>query len=137
VEGLQQELMNEINFLGGRAVVLPADPNDRDAANEEAKQQGCDYVVFTEVTEFRTASVGQKLGRVLNRGGLGGVGGNGNGRVEIVATVKVFQPDVFTPTLDGTTNFRGNDVTSTAKGLMHTEARTLMLQLKKLQEKKN
>jgi hypothetical protein len=81
VEGLQQELVNEINFLGGRAVVLPADPNDRDAANEEAKQQGCDYVVFTEVTEFRTASVGQKLGRVLNRGGLGGVGGNGNGRV--------------------------------------------------------
>lgn len=136
VEGLQQELANQINFLGGRAVILPADPNDRDAANEQAKQQGCDYVIFTEITDFRTASVGQKLGRVLNRGGLGGVGGNGNGRVEIVANVKVFQPDVFTPALDGTTNFRGNDVANTAKGLMHTEARTLMLELKKLQEKK-
>lgn len=136
VEGLQQELVNQINFLGGRAVILPADPNDRDAANEQAKQQGCDYVIFTEITDSRTASVGQKLGRVLNRGGLGGVGGNGNGRVEIVANVKVFQPDVFTPALDGTTNFRGNDVANTAKGLMHTEARTLMLELKKLQEKK-
>src|SRR6185312_15305987 len=136
VEGLQQELANQVNFLGGRAVILPADPNDRDAANEQAKQQGCDYVVFTEITDFRTASVGQKLGRVLNRGGLGGVGGNGNGRVEIVANVKVFQPDVFTPALDGTTNFRGNDVTNTAVGLMHTEARTAMLQLKKLQQKK-
>ena len=136
VEGLQQELANQVNFLGGRAVILSADPNDRDAANEQAKQQGCDYVVFTEIREFRTASVGQKLGRVFNRGGLGGVGGNGNGRVEIVANVKVFQPDVFTPALDGTTNFRGNDVTNTATGLMHTEARTLMLQLKKLQEKK-
>ena len=136
VEGLQQELANQINFLGGRAVILAADPNDRDAANEQAKQQGCDYVVFTEITEFRTASVGQKLGRVINRGGLGGVGGNGNGRVEIVANVKVFQPDVFTPALDGTTNFRANDVTTTAKGLMHTEARTVMLELKKLQEKK-
>ena len=136
VEGLQQELANQINFLGGRAVILAADPNDRDAANEQAKQQGCDYVVFTEITEFRTASVGQKLGRVINRGGLGGVGGNGNGRVEIIANVKVFQPDVFTPALDGTTNFRANDVTNTAKGLMHTEARTVMLELKKLQEKK-
>lgn len=136
VEGLQQELVNQINFLGGRAVIIPADPNDRDAANEQAKQQGCDYVVFTEITEFRSASVGQKLGSVLNRGGLGGVGGNGNGRVEIVANVKVFQPDIFTPALDGTTNFRGNDVTNTAKGLMHTEARTVMLELKKLQEKK-
>ncbi len=136
VEGLQQELANQINFLGGRAVILAADPNDRDAANEQAKQQGCDYVVFTEITDFRTASVGQKLGRVLNRGGLGGVGGTGNGRVEIVANVKVFQPDVFVPALDGTANFRGNDVTNTASGLMHTEARTVMLELKKLQEKK-
>jgi len=136
VEGLQQELANQINFLGGRAVILPADPNDRDAANEQAKQQGCDYVIFTEITDFRTASVGQKLGRVLNRGGLGGVGGNGNGRVEIVANVKVFQPDVFTPALDGTTNFRGNDVANTAAGLMHTEARTVMLNLKKLQGQK-
>jgi hypothetical protein len=136
VEGLQQELADQINFLGGRAVILAADPNDRDAANEQAKQQGCDYVLFTEITEFRTASVGQKLGRVLNRGGLGGVGGNGNGRVEIVANVKVFQPDVFVPALDGTTNFRGNDVTNTATGLMHTEARTVMLELKKLQQKK-
>lgn len=136
VEGLQQELANQINFLGGRAVILAADPNDRDAANEQAKQQGCDYVLFTEITDFRTASVGQKLGRVINRGGLGGVGGNANGRVEIVANVKVFQPDVFTPALDGTTNFRGNDVTNTATGLMHTEARTVMLELKKLQEKK-
>ncbi|HKU24035.1 MAG TPA: hypothetical protein VJQ54_01120 [Candidatus Sulfotelmatobacter sp.] len=136
VEGLQQELANQINFLGGRAVILAADPNDRDAANEQAKQQGCDYVLFTEITQFRTASVGQKLGSVLNRGGLGGVGGSGNGRVEIVASVKVFQPDVFVPALDGTTNFRGNDVINTTKGLMHTEARTVMLELKKLQEKK-
>lgn len=136
VEGLQQELANQINFLGGRAVILAADPNDRDAANEQAKQQGCDYIVYTDVTEFRTASVGQKLGRVINRGGLGGVGGNSNGRVEIVASVKVFQPDVFTPALDGTTNFRSNDITNTAKGLIHTEARTVMLELKKLQEKK-
>jgi hypothetical protein len=136
VEGLQQELANQVNFLGGRAVILSADPNDRDAANEQAKQQGCDYIIFTEITEFRTASVGQKLGSVLNRGGLGGVGGNSNGRVEMVANVKIFQPDVFTPALDGTTNFRGNDVSNTAKGLMHTEARTVMLQLKKLQEKK-
>ena len=137
VEGLQQELMNQIDFLGGRAIILPADPNDRDAANEEAKQQGCDYVIFTEITQFRTASVGQRLGRVVNRGGLGGVGGNSNGRVEIVANVKIFQPDVFTPALDGTANFRGNDVTNTAKGLIHTEARQVMLELKKLQEKKN
>ena len=136
VEGLQQELANQINFLGGRAVILAADPNDRDAANEQAKQQGCDYVLFTEITQFRTASVGQKLGSVLNRGGLGGVGGSGNGRVEIVASVKVFQPDVFVPALDGTTNFRGNDVINTTKGLMHTEARTVMLELKKLQGKK-
>lgn len=136
VEGLQQELANQINFLGGRAVILAADPNDRDAANEQAKQQGCDYVLFTEITQFRTASVGQKLGSVLNRGGLGGVGGSGNGRVEIVASVKVFQPDVFVPALDGTTNFRGNDVINTTQGLMHTEARTVMLELKKLQEKK-
>ncbi len=136
VEGLQQELANQINFLGGRAVILAADPNDRDAANEQAKQQGCDYIVFTEITEFRTAGVGQKLGRVLNRGGLGGVGGNANGRVEVVANVKVFQPDVFVPALDGTTNFRGNDVTNTVNGLMHTEARTVMLELKKLLQKK-
>jgi len=136
VDGLQQELANDINFLGGKAVILAADPNDRDAANEQAKQQGCDYLVFTEITNFKTVSVGQKLGSVLNsKGGLGGVGGNAHGRVEISANVRIFQPDVFTPALDGSSDFRGNDVDNTAKGLMRTEARTIMLELKKLESK--
>jgi len=136
VDGLQQELFNDINFLGAKAVIIPSDPNDRDASNEQAKQQGCDYVIFTNVTGFKTASVGQKLGSVLNRGGLGGVGGTAHGRVEISADVKVFQPDNFTPVLDGNNVFRGNDAENTAKGLMHTEARTVMLQIRNLQSPK-
>jgi hypothetical protein len=136
VDGLQQELFNDINFLGGKAVMIASDPNDRDASNEQAKQQGCDYVIFTNITAFKTASVGQKLGSVLNRGGLGGVGGTAHGRVEVSANVKVFQPDNFTPVLDGNNSFRGNDADNTAKGLMHTEARTVMLQIKKLQSPK-
>jgi hypothetical protein len=136
VDGLQQELFNDINFLGGKAVIIASDPNDRDASNEQAKQQGCDYVIFTNITGFKTASVGQKLGSVLNRGGLGGVGGTAHGRVEVSADVKVFQPDNFTPVLDGNNMFRGNDADNTAKGLMHTEARTVMLQIKKLQSAK-
>jgi hypothetical protein len=136
IDGLQQELFNDINFLGGKAVMIASDPNDRDASNEQAKQQGCDYVIFTNVTSFKTASVGQKLGSVLNRGGLGGVGGTAHGRVEISADVKVFQPDNFTPVLDGNNAFRGNDADNTAKGLMHTEARTVMLQINKLQSAK-
>ena len=136
VDGLQQELANDINFLGGKSIILAADPNDRDAANEQAKQQGCDYLVFTEINNFKTASVGQKLGSVLNsKGGLGGVGGNAHGRVEISANVRIFQPDVFTPALDGSSDFRGNDVDNTVKGLMRTEARTIMLELKKLESK--
>ena len=136
VDGLQQELFNNINFLGAKAVIISSNPNDRDASNEEAKQQGCDYVIFTNVTGFKTASVGQKLGSVLGRGGLGGVGGTAHGRVEISADVKVFQPDNFTPVVDGNNVFRGNDAENTAKGLMHTEARTVMLQIKNLQSPK-
>jgi len=135
-DGLQQELFNDVNFLGGKAVMIASDPNDRDASNEQAKQQGCDYVIFTNVTSFKTASVGQKLGSVLNRGGLGGVGGTAHGRVEVSADVKVFQPDNFTPVLDGNDTFRGNDADNAARGLMHTEARTVMLQIKKLQSPK-
>lgn len=134
-EGMQQQLVNDINFLGGEAVLLAVDPNDRDAANEQAKQQGCDYVVFTNISDYKTATVGQKLGRVFNRGGLGGVGGTAAGRVEVVANVLVFQPDKPTPVLDGNNNFRGNDADSTARGLMQTEARSVMLQLKGLQNK--
>lgn len=136
VGGLQQELVNDINFLGGKAIIIAADPNDRDAANEQAKQQGCDYVIFTNLSNFKTASVGQKLGSVLNKGGLGGVGGTGHGRVEMSANVKVFRPEVFTPVLDGSSDFRANDVENAGKGLMHTEARTVMLELKKLQPSK-
>jgi hypothetical protein len=70
-----------------------------------------------------------------SKGGLGGVGGNAHGRVEISANVRIFQPDVFTPALDGSSDFRGNDVDNTAKGLMRTEARTIMLELKKFESK--
>lgn len=129
-DGLQQQLVNDINFLGGQAVLLAVDPNDRDSAKEQAKQQGCDYVVFTNISDYKTATVGQKLGRVFNRGGLGGVGGTASGRVEVLAKVLVFQPDKPIPVLDGDTNFRGNDADSTARGLMQTEARSVMLQLK-------
>lgn len=135
-DGLQQELANDINFLGGRAVIIAADPSDRDAVDEQARQQSCDYVIFTNITNYRTATVGQKLGRVFNRGGLGGVGGTDQGRVQIDAEVKLYQPDKQTPVLDGSVNFRQNDPEATAKGLMHTEARTVMLQLKQLQAAK-
>jgi hypothetical protein len=134
-EGMQQQLVNDINFLGGAAVLLSADPNDRDASNEQAKQQGCDYVVFTNISDYKTATAGQKLGRVFNRGGLGGVGGTAAGRVEVVANVLVFQPDKPVAVLDGNTNFRGSDADSTARGLMQTEARSVMLQLKGLQKR--
>lgn len=136
VEGWQQELSNDINFLGGHAVILSADPNDRETAMEQGKEQGCEYVVFTNVSNFKSVSVGQRLGSVLNRGGLGGVGGSGQGRVEIGVQVKVFQPDNYTPVLDGSDDFRQNDADATAKGLIHMEARDVMLHIKKLQTPK-
>jgi len=135
-EGLQQELVNDLNFLGAQGVIISTDSHDREAALEQAKQQGCEYVVFTTINGFKTASVGQKLGSVFNRGGLGGVGGSGQGRVELNAEVKVFQPDGATPLFDGDVNFRQNDADATARGLMKTEARNVMLQIKKLQSTK-
>jgi hypothetical protein len=136
VEGLQQLLVNDINFLGGQAVLIAADPNDRDATLEQAKQQGCDYVIFTNITNFKQASVGQRLGSVLGRGGLGGVGGSAQGRVEITAEARVFQPDNDIPVIDGSEDFRQNDPDVTAKGLMQVEARDVMLQIRKLQTAK-
>jgi hypothetical protein len=136
VAGLQQLLVNDINFLGGQAVLLSADPNDRDAMLEQAGQQRCDYVIFTNITNFKEASVGQRLGSVLGRGGLGGVGGSGQGRVEITAEAKVFRPDNDVPVIDGNEDFRQNDADSTAKGLMQLVARDVMLQIKKLQTTK-
>jgi len=135
-DGLQQELINDLNFLGAQAVGISSDPHDREGALEQAKLQGCDYVLFTTINGLKTASVGQKLGSVFNRGGLGAVGGNGQGRVELNAQVKVFQPDAATPLFDGDVNFRQNDTEGTAKGLMKTEARNVMLQIKKLQSSK-
>src|SRR5256885_638814 len=35
VDGLQQELFNDINFLGAKAVIIPSDPNDRDASDQK------------------------------------------------------------------------------------------------------
>ncbi|HET9741768.1 MAG TPA: hypothetical protein VFQ00_03370 [Terriglobales bacterium] len=135
VDGLQQELANDINFLGGEAVLLTSDPNDRDATSEQAKQHNCDYIIYTDINGFRTASVGQKLGSIFNRGGIGGEGGAADARTEMEADVKVFQPGQYTPVLDGNTNFRAGNADTTAKGLMHTEARTVMLQIKNLQKK--
>jgi len=134
VEGLQQLLVNDINFLGGQAVLISADPNDRDATLEQARQQRCDYVIFTNIMNFKEASVGQRLGSVFGRGGLGGVGGSGQGRVEITAEAKVFQPDNDIPVIDGNEDFRQNDADSTAKGLMQLEARDVMLQIRKMQQ---
>lgn len=131
-DGWQQELVNDIDFLGGKGVVLSSDPNDRDATLEEAKQNKCDYVVFTTVNNYKSVSVGQKIGNVLNGGRLGGVGGTGQGRVEISAQVEVFQPDNVTPVVNGSDDFRQNDPDATARGLLHTEARDVMLQIRKL-----
>ena len=136
VNGLQQLLVNDINFVGGQAVLISADANDRDATLEQARQQRCDYVIFTNITNFKEASVGQRLGSVLGRGGLGGVGGSGQGRVEITAEAKVFRPDNDIPVIDGNEDFRQNDADSTAKGLMQLEARDVMLQIRKLQTTK-
>lgn len=136
VDGLQQQLVNEINYLGGQAVLIAADPYDRDATMEQAKNQGCDYVVFTNISNFKTASVGEKIGSVFNRRGLTGTGGTAQGRVDIGAEVKVFQPGNEVPVLDGNDDFRGNDPDNTAKGLMHTEARDVMLRIKGLQPAK-
>lgn len=135
-DGWQQELVNDINFLGGQGVILNADPNDREGTMAEAKDRNCDYLIFTTVTNFKSVGVGEKLGSVLGRGGLGGVGGAGQGRVELSADVKVFQPDNIVPVFDGNEDFRQNDAGTTAKGLMHTEARDVMLQIKKLQSPK-
>ena len=135
-DGLQQELVNDLNFLGAQGVAISTDPHDREGALEQAKLQACDYVVFTTINGLKTASVGQKLGSVFNRGGLGAVGGSGQGRVELNAQVKVFQPDGATPLFDGDVNFRQNDTEGTAKGLMKTEARNVMLQIRKLQVSK-
>ena len=135
-DGLQQELINDLNFLGAQGVGISTDPHDREGALEQAKLQGCDYVLFTTINGLKTASVGQKLGSVFNRGGLGAVGGSGQGRVELNAQVKVFQPDGATPLFDGDVNFRQNDTEAAAKGLMKTEARNVMLQIKKLQSSK-
>jgi hypothetical protein len=136
-DGWQQELVNDVNFLGGQGVILSADPNDREGTMAEAKDRNCDYLIFTTVTNFKSVGVGEKLGSVLGRGGLGGVGGTGQGRVELSADVKVFQPDNVVPVFDGNEDFRQNDAGATAKGLMHTEARDVMLQLKKLQNPKS
>lgn len=135
-DGMQQLLVNDLNFLGGQGIVISSDPEDREAALEQAKQQGCDYVVFTTINDFKTASVGEKLGSVFNRGSLGGVGGSGQGRVQLNAEIKVFQPDGATPLFDGDVNFRQNDPDGTARGLMQTEARNVMLQIRKLQTSK-
>jgi len=135
-DGLQQELVNDLNFLGAQGVVLSTDPHDREGALEQAKLQGCDYVVFTTINSLKTASVGQKLGSVFNRGGLGAVGGTANARVELNAAVKVFQPEGVIPLFDGDVNFRQNDAEGTAKGLLKTEARNVMLQIRKLQSSK-
>lgn len=135
-DGLQQELINDLNFLGAQGVGISTDPHDREGALEQAKVQGCDYVLFTTINGLKTASVGQKLGSVFNRGGLGAVGGSGQGRVELNAQVKVFQPDGATPLFDGDVNFRQNDAEGTAKGLMKTEARNVLLQIRKLQSSK-
>lgn len=135
-DGLQQLLVNDLNFLGGQGVVISSDPEDREAALEQAKQQGCDYVVFTTINDFKTASVGEKLGSVFNRGSLGGIGGSGQGRVQLNAEVKVFLPDGATPLFDGDINFRQNDPDGTARGLMQTEARNVMLQIRKMQTSK-
>lgn len=132
-DGWQQQLVNDIDFLGGKGIVLSSDPNDRDATLEEAKQQKCDYVVFTTVNDYKSVSVGQKIGSVLNRGRLGGVGGDGGGRVEISVQVEIFQPDSVTPLVNGSDDFRQNDPDATARGLLHTEARDVMLQIRKLQ----
>ena len=135
-DGLQQELINDLNFLGAQGIGISTDPHDREGVLEQAKLQGCDYVLFTTINGLKTASVGQKLGSVFNRGGLGAVGGSGQGRVELNAQVKVFQPDGATPLFDGDVNFRQNDAEGTAKGLMKTEARNAMLQIRKLQNLK-
>jgi hypothetical protein len=135
-DGWQQQLVNDLGFLGAQGVILNSDANDREATMAEAKDKNCDYAVFTTVTNFKSASVGEKIGSVLNRGSLGAIGGSGQGRVEISAAVRVFQPDNVIPIVDATSDFRQNDSTATATGLLHTEAREVMLQLRKLQTAK-
>jgi len=135
-DGWQQELVDDLDFLGAKGVILSSDPNDRDATLEQAKQANCDYVILTTVTTYKSVGVGEKITSVLGHGNLGGVGGTGQGRVELGAEAKVFQPDSPVPIFDANNDFRQNDPTATAKGLLRTEARDVLLQLKRVQNSK-
>src|SRR6185369_13716481 len=75
---LRQQLITVLSGNGVDAVALNA--SSASEAEIEAKAKGCTYILYTDLSTFKTASTGKKLGGFLGK--ATGVGSGDSGKSE-------------------------------------------------------
>ncbi len=108
---------------------IPLNATDEAAARKEAKEKECDYILYSSITNMKTASTGSKVGGFFGKA----VGAGGTGNVESAVSYRLFQIDQEKPQLEASQSAReGSTAEDSVKVSLEREVRDVVANIHKM-----
>ena len=121
-DSLRQQLIAVLNGSGVEAIALNA--SSASEAAMEAKAKGCTYVLFTDISTFKTASAGKKLGGLLGR--ATGVTSGDSGKSEAKFDFRLVPADGSSPKLQSSSSGKEESAEASVNAALQEEARAVI-----------
>src|SRR6185436_3584241 len=118
---LRQQLIATLSGNGIDAVALNA--SSASEAAMEAKAKGCTYILFTDISTFKAASAGKKIGGMLGR--ATGMGGGGSGKAEAKFDFRLVPAAGGSPKLQSSASAKEETSDMSANAALQEEARAV------------
>jgi len=120
-DSLRQQLISVLNGSGIDAVELNA--SSASEAALEAKAKGCTYILYTDISTFKAASSGKKLGGFLGR--AAGVNSGESGKSEAKLDFRLVAVDGGAPKLQSSASGKEDNSESSVNAALQAEARAV------------
>ncbi len=120
---LRQQLIATLTGDGIEAVALNA--SSASEAAMEAKAKGCTYILYTDISTFKTPSTGKKVGGFLGR--ATGVGGSGDaGKAEAKFDFRLVPVGSSSPKLQSSASGKEETTDASVNAALQEEARAVV-----------
>src|SRR5262249_27354193 len=120
-DSLRQQLISVLNGNGIDAVELNA--SSASEAALEARAKGCTYILFTDISTFKVASAGKKLGGFLGR--ATGVNSGDSGKSEAKLDFRLVPVDGGSPKLQSSASGKEDNAEASVNAALQAEARAV------------
>jgi len=120
-DSLRQQLIAVLSGNGVEAVALNA--SSASEAALEAKAKGCTYILYTDISTFKVASAGKKLGGFLGK--ATGVTSGDSGKTEAKFDFRLVPVDSTTPKLQSAASAKEDTADATVNAALQEEARAV------------